>query len=158
MKPETADQDELQRMLALKRHEQPPQKFFKGLSSAVIDRIQNPEPPPPPTFWQRLGLDIDAKPVLVCLSGAAVFALLTYGLIRARDAQPPAPTTDENVSGVSPHLAAGGPLEAATPSRLPPTKAGEPPRSLEPVKVNTAGDRMAVQPRPAPKPAGNGGN
>ena len=102
MKPESTDQAELQRILALKRQEKPPQRFLENLSSTVMDRIQHPEPPPPPTFWERLGLDFDSKPVLVCVSGVAVCALLAYALISSRNvkAPPPAPATDPSL----PHL------------------------------------------------------
>src|ERR1043165_9730083 len=89
MKPESSA--ELQRMLALKRQERPPQRFFKGLSTAVIDRIQHPEPPAPPTLRQKLGLDFDSKPVLVCVLGAVVCALPPSPPISPRHVQAPPP-------------------------------------------------------------------
>src|SRR5262245_27824175 len=80
-------QDELQKILALKRHETPPPRFFTGLSEKVIDRLNTPEPGPR-TFWQRLGLDIESPPVLVCASGVVVCGLLVTGLILSRQVGP----------------------------------------------------------------------
>ena len=40
MTPEQPTDPEVQRILALKRHEQPPPAFFRGLSEQIIDRIQ----------------------------------------------------------------------------------------------------------------------
>ena len=37
-------EDELQRMLALKRHEAPPAPFFKGFSDKVIAGLDAPDP------------------------------------------------------------------------------------------------------------------
>jgi len=140
MKPEHADEKELQRILALKRHEQPPRPFFKGLSSAVIDRIQNPGPPPPPTFLQKLGLNIDTKPLLVCLSAAAVCALLAVALIQARHVKAPPPKA-ASTDPASPPLSA--PAASST---------GQTPGSAAPVMVKTDGDRMNVKPAPAVLP------
>src|SRR5262245_13649359 len=64
-------QDDLQKMLALKRHETPPPRFFTGFSDKVIDGLREPDTGPR-TIWQRLGLDIDSRPVLVCASGVVV--------------------------------------------------------------------------------------
>jgi hypothetical protein len=74
-------QDELQRVLALKRHEAPPSRFFTGFSGKVINRLHSPESPEVKTWWQRLGLDPDNKPVLICASGVIVCVLLGVGLI-----------------------------------------------------------------------------
>lgn len=74
-------QDELQRMLALKRHEAPPSRFFTGFSDKVINRLHSPESPEIQTWWRRLGFDPDNKPVLICASGVVVCVLLGVGLI-----------------------------------------------------------------------------
>lgn len=154
------ERDELQQMLAQKRHEQPAGHFFKGLSSAVINRIQNPEPPPPPTFWQRLGFDFDTKSVIVCVTGAAVCGLLAYGLIRSSDVKAPPPKEAQSASGAA--LKDGQPAGqfGADPStQVPMVKPGESPRSLSPVKIDPAGDRMSVRPRaPQAGSAGKNGN
>jgi hypothetical protein len=81
--------DELQRMLALKRHETPPPRFFKGFSNKVIDHLDTPEPIGDQAWWQRLGLD--SKPVLVCASGVVVCGLLVLGIIVSLRVERPKP-------------------------------------------------------------------
>jgi len=111
---------ELQKVLALKRHEQPPTQFFHKLSGNVIQRLQTPEPPPEPTLRQRLGLDFDTKPVLVCATGVGVCGLLLLGLISSQHVEPPAaPSTNGDAMRLSlvplsdSHSAAPGPAQIA---------------------------------------------
>ena len=89
MKDDPDKMDELQKMLALKRHETPPPRFFKGFSDQVLNRLHSPEPAGDQTWRQRLGLDIDSKPVLVCVSGVVVCGLLVVGLIVSLRVNPP---------------------------------------------------------------------
>ena len=89
MNPDLDKQDELQKMLALKRHETPSPRFFKGFSGHVIDRLHAPEPPVDQAWWQRLGLD--TKPVLVSITGVAVCGLLVVGLVASLRVDPPKP-------------------------------------------------------------------
>jgi hypothetical protein len=127
-------QDELQRMLALKRHEAPPPRFFKGFSHQVIDRLHSPEPAVPPSFWQRLRADLESKPVLVCGSGVIVCGLLVVGLIASLRVQPPKPAPrqagDEALWTVSPSAAA-----LAAPA-MTPTIPVEPLRIGDPVLIS----------------------
>jgi hypothetical protein len=81
MNPDQDKQDELQRVLALKRHEAPPSRFFTGFSNKVINRLHSPERPEVKTWWQRIGFDPENKPVLICASGVIVCGLLGVGLI-----------------------------------------------------------------------------
>jgi len=89
MNPDPEKQDELQRVLALKRHETPSPRFFKGFSGQVIDRLHAPEPPVDQAWWQRLGLD--SKPVLVSITGVVVCGLLVVGLVASMRVEPPKP-------------------------------------------------------------------
>ena len=91
MNPDLDKQDELQKMLALKRHEAPSPRFFKGFSGQVIDRLHSPEPPIDQAWWQRLGLD--RKPVLVSITGVVVCGLLVVGLVASLRVEPPKPAT-----------------------------------------------------------------
>jgi len=154
MKPEHSSQDELQRVLALKRHEQPPRRFFKGLSEKVMDRLQNPEPPPEPTLLQRLGLDFDTKPVLLCLSGLAVCGLLAFALISSRGIKAPPPTTPDPLG---PRPIRGGAVGLDGTGLMPstPVKQVESGGGAEPVTVSPdSGGRIPPPPRPAPVPPG----
>jgi len=149
MKPENSTQDELQRVLALKRHEQPPRKFFKGLSEKVMDRLQNPGPPPEPTLWQRLGRDCDTKPVLICLLGLVVCGLLAFGLILSRGIKAP-PTGTPDPLGPQPIRGNGAGLNGAglMPAPVKPTESGS---GAEPVLIlPDPGQRIPPRPPPAP--------
>jgi hypothetical protein len=81
MKPEPHSFEELQRLLALKRHETPPPTYFSRFADNVLERIEAPEPAGPLTWWQRWGLDWGLKPALACGSGVAVCALLAAGIL-----------------------------------------------------------------------------
>ena len=81
MNPDQDKQDELQRVLALKRHEAPPSRFFTGFSDKVINRLHTPERPEVKTWWQRIGFDPENRPVLICASGVLVCGLFGVGLI-----------------------------------------------------------------------------
>ncbi len=72
---------EVQRILALKRHEQPPPSFFAGFSDRVIEGIQTAGPAPRPTLRQRLSAEFYGVPIYVCAAGVAVCGLLAAGLI-----------------------------------------------------------------------------
>ena len=78
--PETEGFEELQKLLAMKRHEVPPPRFFNDFADRVLTRLADPEPPSPPTWRQRLGLDFDFKPALVCASGVGLCVALLLGL------------------------------------------------------------------------------
>lgn len=147
MKPETDTTDELQRMLALKRHEQPPTQFFQKLSDNVLQRLQTPEPAPEPTWRQKLGLDFDTKPVLVCATGVGVCGLLLLGLISAQHVEPPAADSASPTGAslsLAPYPAGVGPAPFA-PTGNPNSQR----RSVDPV---IAGPGAALKPSPVPLP------
>lgn len=75
------DFETLQKILAVKRHEQPPPRFFQDFSSKVLDRLQEPESLEATTWWQRMGLDFDLKPAFVCAWGVAVCGSMVIGII-----------------------------------------------------------------------------
>jgi hypothetical protein len=95
MNSESDKQAELKKMLALKRHEQPPTQFFRKLSGKVIERLQDPEIPAEQTWRQRVGLDFDAKPVLVCAAGVGVCGLLLLGIISSQRLEPSSGATSQ---------------------------------------------------------------
>ena len=91
MSPETENFDQLRRLLAFKRHEQPPPGYFNHFSSQVIARIEAGERADDPVgilrfIWegvwlQRLWDAMEAKPALAGVFGAAVCGFLVAGVI-----------------------------------------------------------------------------
>ena len=89
MNPESNDFVQLRRLLALKRHEAPPPRFFNEFSSRVIARLATE--PERVSWWQRLGLDFDLRPALMCGVGIVVCGLLSFGVISAMQITEPTP-------------------------------------------------------------------
>ena len=81
METHSDDFSDLRKLLALKRHEQPPPRFFNEFSGRVIERLQTPEVLPELTWWQRLGFDFDLRPAAVCSLGVIISGLLLFGVI-----------------------------------------------------------------------------
>jgi hypothetical protein len=88
MNQDTENFEQLRRLLALKRHEQPPPGYFNGFSRQVIARIKVGrrgniierllwEAP----WLQRIWAAFEAKPVLAGVFGVAVCGLLITGVI-----------------------------------------------------------------------------
>jgi hypothetical protein len=150
MKPEHENEDELRKILSLKRREQPPAKFFQSLPHQIINRLHTPEPPRPPTLWQRMGLDFDAKPVLVCVAGVVVCLLLVGGLISSRHVDPPAPpaAADQNSPLQTPTLS--GTMGQPAPTVSPITRPEDMRRSVDPVLARDASspNEFTVRPKP----------
>ena len=165
MNPDQDKQDELQKMLALKRHESPSPRFFKGFSGQVIDRLHSPEPPVDQAWWQRLGLD--SKPVLVCASGIGVCGLLAVGLVASLRVEPPkpvprAPDDRTHLVVAPPPNAGAAPAPQSSPISSPHVE--EMPRIGEPVVVAPSSpfSQIKLQPKPAalstpPADAGSNG-
>ena len=91
MYPESENFEALRRLLAFKRHEQPPPGYFHNFSSRVIDRIRAGERIPQtslferlfaPTQWlQHLWAALETKPAFAAAMGAAVCSLLLVGMV-----------------------------------------------------------------------------
>jgi len=73
--------DPVQRLLNLKRHEVPPPGYFRDFSGRVIARLEAAESSAPRTWLQRLGLDFDLQPAMVCALGTVVSALFLFGVL-----------------------------------------------------------------------------
>jgi hypothetical protein len=83
--------NQLRRLLALKRHEQPHPRYFGQFSEQVIARIQAGEHGEEVTFWQQISFDapwlqrlwaaFDTKPILAATVGVAACALLLSGVV-----------------------------------------------------------------------------
>jgi len=88
MNPEQENIQALRRLLALKRHEQPPPGYFNHFSSEVIARIRAGERAPD-SFWDRFSFEatwlqqiwgaFETKPLLAGAFGATICGLITTG-------------------------------------------------------------------------------
>src|SRR5438034_1233717 len=73
--------EQVRRLLALKRHEQPPPRYFHEFSGKVIARLHALEAAQPATWRQRLGLDFNFKPALIGVFGFVACGLLLVGVV-----------------------------------------------------------------------------
>ena len=96
MKPEQENFDPLCRLLKLKRHEQPPPRYFNDFSSRVITRIRAGEAGGREaamdggSWLVRLWSLVEAKPMLPGAVGVAICAVLVFGVVYTETA-PSAP-------------------------------------------------------------------
>ena len=90
MSQEQENFEQLRRLLALKRHEQPPPGYFHNFSRQVIVRIRAGEASGDPAWetlsweapWlQRLWAALEAKPIWAGAFGVAVCSLLISGAL-----------------------------------------------------------------------------
>lgn len=102
---------QLRRLLALKRHEQPPPGYFHDFSQQVILRIQAGESGEQAAFVERLLWEapwlkriweaLEAKPILAGVFGVALCGLLITGIVYSDRADVPRlallPTPDQVV-------------------------------------------------------------
>lgn len=100
MTPEQENFEELRRLLALKRHEQPPPGYFHDFSRQVISRIRAGETATADSLFERLIVrapwlrslwdGFEAKPIVAGAFGVGVCSLLIVGLVSSEriDANP----------------------------------------------------------------------
>jgi len=91
MGPEQDGFEQLRKLLALKRHEQPPPRYFDDFSLQVIVRIKAGEGDRSFELYawlQRFWAALDTRPALAGAFGAAVCALLIGGVIYSESATP----------------------------------------------------------------------
>jgi hypothetical protein len=103
MSPIPDDFEQLRRLLALKRHEQPPPGYFHGFSRQVIVRIKAGEFGDPVeaagwsfsggSFLQRIWATLDARPVLAGAFGVAVCGFFVVGALMSDATANPNPPT-----------------------------------------------------------------
>ncbi len=71
--------DSLEKLLRLKRYEQPPPRYFSTFSGRVISRIEAGEART--TWWERLGFDL--RPAFAAAAGMLACGLVVYGVATA---------------------------------------------------------------------------
>lgn len=103
--------DELQRLLALKRHERPPQPFFSRLADNVLHNLDAPERPETMSWLQRVGVHFDVSPAVVGGVGISLAALLVAGMIIATRVENPLRADDPLLTTPNGEPVALGPQE-----------------------------------------------
>lgn len=68
--------ESLEKLLRLKRYEQPPPRYFNEFSGRVLDRIARGEGRA--SWWARFGFDL--RPALAAGVGAVACGLIVYGV------------------------------------------------------------------------------
>lgn len=85
------DFDDLRKLLALKRYEQPPPGYFERFPQLVIQRLRAAQSAAPESWWarclERLLGPFEARPALAGAFGFAVCAFLATGFLYS---EPPA--------------------------------------------------------------------
>ena len=99
MSPEQENFDSLRRLLALKRHEQPPPGYFNDFSGQVIARIRAGERADRSGFWESLSWEapwlqriwgaFETKPIMAGALGMAVCGLLVSAIALSEKAANP---------------------------------------------------------------------
>jgi len=107
MMNENENFESLQKLLALKRHEEPPPGYFNRLPGKILERIEASELAAESSWWTWLVERFDARPILACAYGFTISGLLLMGfrLSQALEAD----------AGVDPTQNFGGGWLAATP-------------------------------------------
>jgi hypothetical protein len=71
--------DDLRKLLALKKHEQPPPGYFNRLPGKILARIEASEFATESSWWDWLVARFDARPILACAYGFTISGLLLMG-------------------------------------------------------------------------------
>ena len=124
MNPQPENFERLQKLLALKRHEQPPLGYFEKLSNQIADQIAHEKELELLPWWRRLVLSFEFKPAFVCALGVVLCGLFSAGVITALQVDPTKSAVADEVS-----LQA----QTATDAGLLPTSPADVQSSIEPV-------------------------
>jgi hypothetical protein len=117
MSPIPDDFEQLRRLLALKRHEQPPPGYFHGFSRQVIVRIQAGDLGASAqasvwslsggSFLQRIWATFDARPVLAGAFGVAVCGFFVVGALISDNTN----ATENKLPSPQPQIGLASPFE-----------------------------------------------
>jgi len=70
MNPDPQEFETLRKLMALKRHEQPPPEYLSGLSNTIISRIERGDCRL--TMWERISTNVSARPGLAYALGLSI--------------------------------------------------------------------------------------
>jgi hypothetical protein len=132
MNPQADNFEQIRKLLALKRHEQPPPGYFQNLSARIISRLEAAETGQP-TLWERLGFAFGSKPAFVCAVGVIACGLLCIGLLSTVQGNMPPVAEPRFADAQLPMMA--GPQETRS--------------SIEPVVQGSAFDQAPLSVEPA---------
>ena len=88
MNPDSQDFEQLRRLLAVKRHEEPPPGYYNRFSRDVMARIkagERGEDSRAGNWIQRLWAALEAKPIFAGAFCASVCAVLSSGILSAEE-------------------------------------------------------------------------
>jgi len=146
MKPEMSfhDQECVRRLLALKRHECPPQGYFGKLSDEIMARLKSPSPAQPARYsnWRQWWFDFGCRPILLGAYSVSVCGVLLLGIAAAilvRD-QPLRAQAEHYPLGCAVLVALPEKSPAPVPAALPPPWNGR--SSLNPVVNGASPDNL----------------
>jgi hypothetical protein len=88
MNPDQENFESLQKLLSLKRHEQPPPGYFRSFSNNVMARINASEGDAEGLWLLRLWRGLLARPLLSGAVGAGAFGLLVFGVVFSQSNTP----------------------------------------------------------------------
>jgi hypothetical protein len=134
------DFDSVQKVLRVKRYEQPPLRYFDEFSDRVMARIERGEART--SWWERFGFDL--RPALAGGVGVFACALVVYGVATA-GGDGPLP----NAAGVS-EFHGGAPGIAAQPVEALMNVDATSANSTNPVSYRTPIDRNIFRPQLVP--------
>ena len=102
--------DDLEKLLAFKRHEQPPPGFFEDFPERVMARLMALEATAQQPWWVRWQTGFGLQPALVGAFGVAVVAVYFLGLSLANYAEQGAPAASGSAAQ---HWVMASPLPVA---------------------------------------------
>lgn len=91
--------ESLEKLIKLKRWEEPPPGHLDRLSSRIIAQIEADQVLSKDSFWTRVAGFLDFKPVLACTYSAAAMGLLVVGLGMREDVETPQTVQQSTVPG-----------------------------------------------------------
>src|SRR5271166_1499249 len=95
--PENADN--LQKLLKLKRYEQPPPGYFNNFSLKILHRIESEEEHNPDTAWiRKLLMILETNPIAAGIFGVSVCSLLISGIAYSQYQPAPDGAGNSNVA------------------------------------------------------------